>query len=335
MSKYMDYYSLLGVSRDATKAEIQKAYRKLARKYHPDVNSSEGAEETFKKINEAQSVLSDPESRELYDRYGENWREAQYQSSNGNDFNSGGEHWRHYGGGFDSGGFGNPFEEEGYRDFFSDIFGNGRQRENSWHAYQNAPGRTIEAEISVTLEELVSGASKAISWSTMEMHGSSMAPAEQKIQLKVPKGLKDGSIIRLAGKGERSRGGGPDGDMLLRISVLPHKRFTLHDYDLITTVPVSAWEAALGGKVDVRTLNGKINLTIPAGCKNGRRLRVKGKGLPRKSGEAGDLFVIIEVHVPSRLSKEEKELFEQLQQKSSFNPRKSRGQRGAEASMAN
>lgn len=334
MGKYIDYYSLLGVSKNATKEEIQKAYRKLARKYHPDINKAQDAEETFKNINEAHSVLSNAESRALYDRYGENWREAQQQGSNPREHSGGGEQWSQYGGNFNFNDSGNPFEEDLYGDIFSNIFGGGGHQGNSWGVHQDAPGRTIEAELSVTLEELVDGASKAISWSSMEQQGSTLRPAEQKIQLKVPKGLKDGSVIRLAGKGEKARGQGPDGDMLLRINVLPHKRFALQGHDLITTVPVSAWEAALGGKVDVQTLNGKINLTIPAGCKNGRRLRVKGKGLPYKHKGAGDLIVIVEVHVPQRLGKEEKELFEELAKKSSFNPRRSTGQRAAETSMA-
>ena len=334
MGKNTDYYSLLGVSKNATKEEIQKAYRKLARKYHPDVNTSEGAEETFKNINEAQSVLSNPESRALYDRYGQNWREAQYQSNEKHEYSGARDQWQQYGGGFNFGEGESLFEDDTYADYFSNLFGGGRQQHRSWGAYKDVPGRTIEAELNVTLEELISGANKSLSWSTMEQHGASLRPTEQKIQLRVPKGLKDGSVIRLAGKGEKSRGRGPDGDMLLRIKVQPHPRFTLLGYDLVTTVPVSAWEAALGGKVDVDTLDGKINLSIPAGCKNGRRLRVKGKGLPRKNKGTGDLIVIIEVHVPERLSKAERELFEELKKKSTFNPRKSKGQRAAEMSMA-
>jgi curved DNA-binding protein len=334
MGQNIDYYSLLGVSKNATKEEIQKAYRKLARKYHPDINKSQGAEETFKDINEAQSVLSDSESRALYDRYGEKWREAQFQDNAGHDYADARDQWQQYGGGFNFGEGGSVFEDERYADYFSNIFGGGGQQQRSWSAYQDIPGRTIEAELNVTLEELISGAQKSLSWNTMEQHGATIRPTEQKIQLKVPKGLKDGSVIRLAGKGEKSRGRGPDGDMLLRIRVQKHPRFTLQGHDLITTVPVSAWEAALGGKVDVQTLGGKIHLTIPAGCKNGRRLRVKGKGLPYKNKGAGDLIVAIEVHVPERLSKEEKELFENLKNTSSFNPRKTQGQRAAETSMA-
>ncbi len=335
MGKHVDYYSTLGLSKSATKEEIQKAYRKLARKYHPDINKSQDAEEIFKNINEAHSVLSNAESRSLYDRYGEHWREAQRQQGNtDHDSSGGGEQWRQYGGSFNFNDRGSPFAEDFFGDYFSNTFGGGKQQDSSQGFYRDAPGRTIEAEFSVTLEELVSGASKSISWSSMEQHGSTFRPAEQKIQLKIPKGLKDGSVIRLAGKGEKARGQGPDGDMLLRIRVLPHKRFTLHGYDILTTVPISAWEAALGGKVDVEILSGTINLTIPAGCKNGRRLRVKGKGLPHKNRGAGDLIVIVEIHVPERLSKEEKMLFEELAKKSSFQPRKSQGQRAAKKSMA-
>jgi curved DNA-binding protein len=334
MGRNIDYYSLLGVSKNATKEEIQKAYRKLARKYHPDVNKSQGAEETFKNINEAQSVLTNTESRALYDRYGNNWKEAQYQTNEGQQNSESGNQWQQYGGSFNFREGTNSFDDDIYADYFSNIFGGTGRQQRSWSGHDDFPGRTIEAELLVTLEELFHGANKSLSWNSMEQHGTTIRPAEQKIQLKIPKGLKDGSVIRLAGKGEKSRGQGPDGDMLLRIKVQQHPRFALQGYDLITTVPVSAWEAALGSRVDMETLEGKINLTIPAGCKNGRRLRVKGKGLPRKTKGAGDLFVVVEVHVPERLSKEEKELFEELKKKSSFNPRRSQGQRATEKNMA-
>ncbi len=327
-----DYYSLLGVAKDATKEEIQKAYRKLARKYHPDVNKTAGAEETFKRINEAHSVLSNDEQRVLYDRYGENWQEAQNQSEKEREWYANGAGWHEQGGSFSFDGGENPFENDTYSDLFGSIFGNrGNERYSEWGGgFQDIPGRTIEAELSVSLDELVNGALKTISWNTMEQNGSNIRPAQEKIQLKIPRGLKDGSVIRLAGKGEKARGRGQAGDMLLKIHVQPDSRFAIQGYNLLTKVPVAPWEAALGGKVEVETLDGRIYLNIPKGCKSGRRLRVKGKGLPYKQGGAGDLMVIIEIQVPQLLSKEEKELFEELQKKSSFNPRSGAGQRAAE-----
>ena len=326
-----DYYSLLGVARDATKEEIQKAYRKLARQYHPDVNKTAGAEDTFKRINEAHSVLTNDEKRALYDRYGENWQEAQHQSENAREWYGDGGGWQEQSSSFNFDGGENPFESDMYSDLFGNLFGNrGGGRHSEWGGFQDAPGRTIEAELSVSLDELVRGASKTVSWSTMEQHGSTIRPAQEKIQLKIPRGLKDGSVIRLAGKGEKASGRGPDGDMLLKINVQPDSRFALQGYNLVTTVPVAPWEAALGGKVEVETLDGRIHLNIPKGCRSGRRLRVKGKGLPYKGSGAGDIIVVVEIQVPQQLSKEEKELFEELKKKSSFNPRSGAGQRAAQ-----
>lgn len=327
MATSQDYYTLLGVSRSATKEEIQKAYRKLARKYHPDVNKEKGGEELFKKINEAHSVLSDPEKRKLYDRYGARWQEAGRESEQTRDWSSGNQ-WREYGGGFTEEQR-DPFGREGYEDIFSDIFGGAGQR-SEWRGSYRRPGRTVEAGLEVSLEELVHGASKNISWSSMERVDDTLRPVEHTVQLKVPKGLKDGSVIRLAGKGEDGRGGGPPGDLLLQISVRPDPRFTLREYDLVTRVPVSPWEAALGAKITVETVRGRIHLSVPKGCYTGRKLRVKGKGLPRKEGGAGDLFVVIEIHIPRQLSEEERRLFHELQKTSRFNPREALGQWAAE-----
>lgn len=335
MKETRDYYTLLGVSKNATKEEIQKKYRKLARQYHPDVNKAAGAEETFKRINEAHSVLTNDEKRPLYDRYGENWQEAQYQSESTREWYRDAENFRAGSGGFSFGDGGSSFEGEMYDDLFENLFSSrSKNGPGGWSGFQNVPGRTIEAELTVSLAELVSGATKTVSWSTMEQHGATIRPAQEKIQLKIPRGLKDGSVIRLAGKGEKAKGRGADGDMLLKIRVQPDLRFTLEGYDLITTLPLAPWEAALGGKVELETLEGRIQLNIPKGCRSGRKLRVKGKGLPYKGKGAGDLIVLVEIQVPRQLTREEKELFEELQKKSSFNPSKSMGQRAAEMRKA-
>ncbi len=326
MSKAQDYYTVLGVSKNASKEEIQKAYRKLARKYHPDINKETGAEELFKEINEAQSILTDQEKRKLYDRYGKNWREAQQQSDTFRPRSSAGAERQNFSGGFRFETGADPFEHRDFSDLFSGIFGGGGRQESRWGEDFTSAGRTIEAELEVSLEELLNGAEKTISWVSMERSGATIKPEEQKVQLRVPKGLTHGSVIRLAGKGEKAQGQGQDGDLLLRIRVRPDTRFTLHDYDIITTVPVSPWEAALGGKIAVDTIGGKINLTLPSGCSTGRKLRVKGKGLPRKDGGAGDMHVVIEVHVPDGYTDAERELLEELRRTSHFNPRKSLGQ---------
>ncbi|MFN2353549.1 MAG: DnaJ C-terminal domain-containing protein [Desulfopila sp.] len=329
MTTPKDFYSLLGVARDATKEEIQKAYRKLARKYHPDINTSSEAEETFKRINEAHSVLTNPENRTLYDRYGENWQEAQSQSDTTQERQAGGNQRQRHGSGFDFGGNGGSFDNDMYSDLFANLFGGNAENDGSWHSFENRVGRTVEAELYVTLEELASGATKTLSWSSMEQSAGAVRPTQQKVQLKVPGGLTDGSVIRLAGKGEKTRGNGPDGDLMLTIRVQPDPRFTLDGYNLISSIPVAPWEAALGAKIAVDTLDGRIHVTVPKGCGSGRRLRVKGKGLPDKNGGAGDLFVVIEVQVPPQLSSEEEQLFEELKKTSSFNPRNLQGQRAA------
>ncbi len=329
-----DYYSILGVSKNASKEDIQKAYRKLARKYHPDVNKDAGAEDMFKKVNEARGVLTDPETRKLYDRYGSKWKEAQTQGEQQQQWSSDNSRWGDFSGGFGHREGSSHFEQEDFGDFFSDIFGGGGRQEKQWGGFRQSAGRTVEADLEVSLDELVNGASKTISWSSMERTGRSLQPKEEKIQLKIPKGLKDGSVIRLAGKGEEGRAGGPAGDLLLRVHVRPNSTFSLKGYDLLTTVPVSPWEAALGAKVAVETLHGKINLTVPKGCPTGKKMRVKGKGLPKKNGEAGDLYVQVEIHVPKNLSDEEKELFRQLRKKSSYNPRSSLGQWAVEMAEA-
>ena len=294
-----EYYSILGVSKNASKEEIQKAYRKLARKYHPDVNKDAGAEDMFKKVNEARSVLTDPETRKLYDRYGSKWKEAQPQGEQ-QQRSSENSRWGDFSGGFGHQEGSSHFEQEDFGDFFSNIFGGGGGQESQWGGFRQSAGRTVEANIEVSLDELVHGASKTISWSSMERVGRTVQPKEEKIQLKIPKGLKDGSVIRLAGKGEEGRGGGSAGDLLLRVNVRPDSRFSLKDYDLLTTVPVSPWEAALGAKVDVDTFDGKISLTVPKGCPTGRKLRVrgtptviyfkKGKEIERVVGFKGSLY---------------------------------------------
>ncbi len=326
MEKSKDYYTVLGVAKSASKEEIQKAYRKLARKYHPDINKEAGAEELFKAINEAQSVLTDPEKRKLYDRYGKNWRDAQHQSENFRSGSTAGTGRPHFRGGFHFEQGEDPFAHTDFSDLFSGIFSGGGGQKSQWNEAFDAKGRTVEAELEVSLEELLNGAEKTISWISMEGSAATLKPVEQKVQLKVPKGLTEGSVIRLAGKGEKALGQGRNGDLLLRIRVSPDTRFTLRGYDIITTVPVSPWEAALGGKVAIETINGKIKLTIPKGSSTGKKLRVKGKGLPRKDGGAGDLLVLIEVHVPDGYTDEERELLEKLRGKSHFNPRASLGQ---------
>lgn len=331
--EYVDYYQILGVPRNASQKEIQRAYRKRARKYHPDVNKDKSAEAEFKKLNEANEVLKDPEKRKLYDTYGKDWSNgAQYNKASnweqmfrqGNNHSGGTRTFRFS----NDGSFG---EASGFSDFFHSLFGHDfGQQESHWHDYDR-PGRAHEADITITLRELISGASKTISLQSYEEDAAGHShPTSKTFQVKIPKGITDGSVIRLPGQGEKGSFRGIPGDLLLRIHIAPDSRFKVNGHDLHTTLTLTPWEAALGAKVDVQTVDGSVTLTIPKGSQNGRKLRIRGKGLPQKSGQAGDIIVELEIQVPTALGKEEEQLFKELAAKSRFNPRSKMGQRASQ-----
>lgn len=323
--EFQDYYHILGVSKDASQEEIQRAYRKLARKYHPDVNKSKGSEEQFKKINEANEVLKDPEKRKLYDAYGKDWQSGTQQQ----------QHWRDQNfshktgqGGFSQSfhfGSGDSFENAGeFSDFFNSLFGHGfsGSRRTGGFYSENMPGQSQEAELTVSLAEVYHGASKTISFQTYEADGSgSVKPTTKTLQVKIPKGVSDGNIIRLGGQGQKGAGNTTPGDLLLRISIAPDPRFAVDGHDLHTTVSISPWEAALGAKIPVQTVDSTVSLTIPRGSQNGRKLRLRGKGIPRRNGTAGDIIVVLEIKMPEPLSHQEEKLFKELARQSRFNPR--------------
>ncbi len=330
--EYVDYYKILGVPRNATQEEIQRAYRRRARKFHPDVNKDKDAEAEFKKINEANEVLKDPEKRKLYDTYGKDWENgAQYQNSQG---------WEQaYGQG--NGGSGRPRSfrfssgdsfggTHGYSDFFQSLFGQKfSDQQTHWRDFDLA-GRTHEADITLTLREIVSGASKSISLQSYELDGAGQPhPKTRNFQVKIPRGVTEGSVIRLPGQGEKGSGAGSAGDLLLRIHIAPDSKFSVDGYDLHTAVAVAPWEATLGAKIEIQTLEGGVSLKIPRGSQSGRKMRIRGKGLPRKNDQAGDIFVELQIRVPTSLSEEEEKLFSELAATSTFNPRKKMGQRAA------
>ena len=315
-----DYYTILGVARSADEKDIQKAYRKAARTCHPDVNKDPGAEELFKTVGEAYSVLSDPEKRRLYDLYGQEWQNAHHfeqNHSNKNVRQAGGDH--DYSAFFSGREGGDNYY---YEDIFSSIFG-AEGNERRWNYTSERPGQNIEAEVAITLNELAHGCKKTLSW----VDGGNGDRGERKVEVTIPQGLRDGSVIRLAGLGGQGYGKGEAGDLLLRIHILPDKRFSLSGLDLRTSLPITPWEAALGGLVEVETLEGVINLKVPEESQSGKTLRVRGKGLSGKNGSRGDLLVTLEIRIPERPSAEEKKLFAELLEKSNYNPRKSRGQR--------
>jgi curved DNA-binding protein len=323
--KFQDYYEILGVARSATQEEIQSAYRKLARKYHPDVNKNKGAEDQFKRVGEAYEVLKSPEKRKRYDTLGENWRSGQ-------DFTPP-PGWESFGGqgrkqnfGYDFGGFGST----GFSDFFDMLFGGlgggfgefrteGGRSSDAW----SSRGEDQEAEITISLEEAHFGGKKSIALETSQTgHGGRMRRSVKNLEVRIPKGITDGKRLRLAGKGRQGPGGGPPGDLYLRIKIEPHRTFTLKGHDLEMDIPVASWEAALGAKIEVPTLDGLVTISLPAGTQSGQKMRLKGKGLSGKGGKQGDLYAAIRIVVPKRLDPGERKLFEELARTSSFRPRK-------------
>ena len=317
-ANFRDYYSTLGVARAATPDEIKSAFRSLARKYHPDVakDKKEG-EAKFKEINEAYEVLGDPEKRKKYDQLGANWdRPApppEYaQQATGFGPESAGDDFH--------------FEGTGFSDFFEQFFGAGRGaggfgRPSSTRAATGSRhGRDVEGAILVTLEEVMNGSIRQISFQSA--HPTTGEVKTESFKVRIPKGALDGQVIRVPGKGEAGLGSGEPGNLFLRVRLASDPDFRALGADLYRDLPLSPWEAALGATVRVRGLDGEFDLRIPPGTGNGQKLRLKGRGLPRpKSDQRGDLYVEADIQIPKNLSAEEKVLWEQLRQKSDFQPR--------------
>lgn len=308
---YKDYYDTLGVSKSATEDEIRKAYRKLARKHHPDVNpGNKAAEEKFKEFNEAYEVLSDPAKRKKYDQLGSNWQP-------GADFTPPPE-WRSGNGGAQYEDFSDMFGDArggGFSDFFESLFGggggHGRVRTGQGMRIR---GEDAWAEIDLSLEDAHRGVTRTLN---LQQNGTVST-----INANIPAGVRDGSTIRISGRGGQGANGGHAGDLLLEVRLTPHALFEVTgEDDVQVELPISPWEAVLGSKLSVPTLDGNVEMTVPAGAQSGQRLRLRGKGLTRRSGGRGDEYVKIKIVVPSELTSEEKKLFEALAAASRFNPR--------------
>ena len=323
--KFKDYYKLLDVPRTATQAQIKKAYRKLARKHHPDVNKSAGAEDRFKEISEAYKALGDPEKRKRYDQLGMNWHTGQ-------DFTPPPE-WGDVKFEF-QGAPGEGFTAEefgGFRNFFETLFGRAGASGGVRHASASPRatqwkmrGQDHEAEMTVGLDDAFHGAKKSISIQSADIDDKGRVHRKTKtFNVTIPAGITDGSRIRLAKQGGAGIGGGPAGHLYLRVHIAPHRVFRVKNHDLEMTLPVAPWEAALGAKVTIATLDGKVSLRIPHGTQSGSQLRLRGKGLPARGhgGKPGDLLVDIKIVVPKRLSEQEKKLFQELAETSKFKPR--------------
>ena len=329
--QFKDYYDVLGVPKTASGDDIRKAFRKLARKYHPDVNPGDKAgEEKFKEINEAYEVLSDADKRKRYDQLGPNWKA-------GADFTPP-PSWD--GAGANGAGFEGVFGEGGGRGDFSDFFESlfGRRRGRS--AGFRMRGQDIEGEIALTLEEAHRGGTRTIQFSVAETctecggtgskdgkpcpvcGGAGVVRRPKTVEATIPRGVRDGSIIRLAGQGEPGSNGAPSGDLLLHVRLQPHRLFELvGDYDVQLELPVAPWEAALGSKVSVPTLDGPVEMTVPANAQGGQRFRLRGQGLNKRGEGRGDEFVKLKLVNPPKLSAKEREQYERLAAESRFDAR--------------
>ena len=308
--QFRDYYETLGVSKSATEDEIKSAFRKLARKHHPDVaKDKKAAEERFKQINEAYEVLSDPEKRRKYDQLGANWNQP-------GGFQPPPEWGGQPGGGFHQwsgdGGRGVEFEfgGTGFSDFFEAFFGGGRGRS----AFGGFGGREataergadVEADILVTLEEALHGSTRTVS---LRRAGSNKV---EKYQVKIPRGVHEGQRIRLVGQGEVGARGGRSGDLFLRVRLAKHPDFSVEGSDLIHEVKIAPWQAVLGTELKLPTLEGNVRLKIPPGTQGGQRFRLRERGLPGISGQRGALYVIAQIQIPKKLSEREREIWSQL-----------------------
>ncbi|HEY6204892.1 MAG TPA: J domain-containing protein [Chthoniobacterales bacterium] len=308
--QFRDYYETLGVSKTATEEEIRSAFRKLARKYHPDVaKDKKAAEEKFKEINEAYEVLSDPEKRKKYDQLGADWNQpGGFQPPPQWSGQPGGGRFYQWGGG--DGGVEFEFGGTGFSDFFEAFFGGGRGRS----AFGGFGGQTataergadVEADIMVTLEEALHGSTRTVS---LRRAGANKV---EQYQVKIPRGVHEGQRIRLAGQGEAGARGGKSGDLFLRVRLARHPDFRIEGSDLIHEEKIAPWQAVLGTELKVPTLEGNVRLKVPPGTQGGQRFRLRERGLPSVSGKRGDLYVELQINVPKKLSQRERELWSEL-----------------------
>jgi curved DNA-binding protein len=308
--KFKDYYQVLGVPRDASQDAIKQAYRRLARKYHPDVSKEPDAEARFKEVGEAYEVLKDPEKRAAYDRFGENWQAGQ-------DFNPPPD----WDAGFEFSGGGYTGSQD-FSDFFESLFGHagGGAGAGRAHAGFRMQGEDHHAKILVSLEDAYRGTTRTMTLQNPQLDATNHVVTKiRTLNVKIPKGVIEGQRIRLPGQGALGMGGGRKGDLYLEIAFEPHRLFRPDKRDIYLDLPVTPWEAALGRTVTVPTLGGKVDLKIPVGSQTGQRLRLKGKGLPGKA--PGDQYVVLKIMTPRPRSGADRALYEKMAQQMSFNPR--------------
>jgi len=306
--KFKDYYQTLDLKKDASQDEIKRAYRKLARKFHPDVNKSQGAEETFKEIGEAYEVLQDPEKRAAYDKFGSNWQAGQDFKPPPN------------GGGF------TQADASQFSDFFESLFGKSRGFSHArpgFHPHESfhARGQDVHAKIVINLEDSYLGAQKTITLSRpgVDQNGH-VTTTPHTITLSIPKGIIEGQQVRLEGQGAGGSGQAGNGDLFLEIAFAPHRIFTTNKRDIQLLLPVTPWEAALGATIPVPTLGGTVELKIPPGSQSGKKLRLKGRGLS-SSTQSGHQYVILTIVTPEPVTEAQKKVYEEMARLMPTNPR--------------
>ncbi len=313
--EFRDYYQALGVERGASVDEIKRAYRKLARKYHPDVSKEPGAEQKMQEVNEAWAVLSDPEKRAAYDRLGHDFR-------GGQDFRPPPD----WDAGFEFSSAGNPFGADGgdFSDFFATLFGDLRRGQRGARASFHMRGEDHHAKVLIDLEDALHGATRTITLQVPAMDENGRVSVRSRaLNVKIPQGVRDGQHIRLAGQGMSGSGGGPPGDLYLEIRFRPHSRYRVDGRDIFETVPVAPWELALGATIKVTTPSGAVEVKIPPGSQTGRRLRLKGRGIP--GHPPGDLYLVLEVVLPPAAGARARELYETMARELAFDPRRGHG----------
>lgn len=309
--EFKDYYKVLGVERSTSQDDIKKAYRRLARKYHPDVSKEANAEDRFKEVNEAYEVLGDVEKRKAYDQLGSNWR-------SGEDFRPPPDWETWFGGGApggpQAGGFYDAgpqagFSEGDFSDFFETLFGGGTRRTRGHRTQRGfaSRGQDQTARIQLDLEQAFRGGSVPVRL------------AERSLQVKIPAGVTEGKRIRLSGQGAQGVGGGNAGDLYLEVRIRPHRHFRLEGRDIHLDFPITPWEAALGATVSVPTLEGQVDMKVPAGTRSGGKLRLKGRGMP--GSPPGDQYLILQIVTPPADSDKARKLYERMQKEMPFNPR--------------
>ena len=314
--EYKDYYKILGVDRGASQDDIKRAYRKLARKYHPDVSKETDAEEHFKEIGEAYEVLKDPEKRAAYDRLGSGWRSGQeFRPPPG--WDSGFE--------FSGGGFTGAGGE--FSDFFESLFGAGSPFGGGFRAgratrgFRGVRGEDHYAKVHIPLEDAYQGGERLIHLESPEMDGQGhVVTKKRSLRVKIPAGITEGRRIRLARQGRPGMAGGEAGDLYLEVEFEPHRLFKAEGKDISINLPVAPWEAALGARVEVPTLGGKVGMTIPTGSRSGQKLRLRGRGLPGRP--PGDQYVVLQIVTPPADSEAKRRLYEEMARKMPFDPRK-------------